>query len=337
MEPLFIGIDAGGTATRSVICTADGAVVARHRAGGANQHSSGGRPADALATVLSEVDGATAAAVVAGVVGAAGAGGAGRGRAQADAGEAWQRAGIGGAVTVVTDLAAAFAAGTPAPAGALLIAGTGAVAAAFEDHRLVRRAGGYGWLASDEGSAVWLGKAAVQAVFRALDGRGPQTVLADRIAPELAPRTVAEGDPGSVPESAPGAAVGRDREARAQALVADVFGAPPAALGRHAPVVGEAAEQGDAVARSIVESAVAELLRALVTVAGAARTVVLGGGLLLGDGPVGAGVRAGVRERFGVEPRLGVDGAAGAAALAIARHTGRPVSAAVHQRLTAGT
>jgi hypothetical protein len=68
-------------------------------------------------------------------------------------------------------------------------------------------------------------------------------------------------------------------------------------------------------------------------VAGAA-PVVLGGGLLLGGGPIAEAVRAGVRERFGDEPVFATDGAAGSAALAIARHTGRPVSDHLHQRLT---
>ena len=62
--------------------------------------------------------------------------------------------------------------------------------------------------------------------------------------------------------------------------------------------------------------------------------MVLAGSVLLSPGPVADGVRAGVRHRWGVAPDLGSDGAAGAAALAIARLRGRAVPAQVHARLT---
>jgi glucosamine kinase len=317
MAPLVIGIDAGGTATRCVLSTLDGVVRARARAGGANQNSSRGRPADALAAVLSAVDSAD---VVGGVVAMAGSAGGGRARAQAAATRAWRQAGLAGAVEVVTDLEAAFAAGTPMPAGVLLIAGTGAVAARFDDHALIRRADGYGWLAGDEGSAVWLGRAAVRAVLRALDGRGPDTALVELLG----------GGHGSAEDRAEDSA-----EDRAQALVAATFAGPPAALGRFAPMVSAAAAGGDAVARAIVAEGAAALLHSLKTVAGPP-PVVLAGGLLLNSGPVADAVLAGVREHFGVPPCFAADGAAGAAALAIARHTGRPVPDEVHRRLTGG-
>jgi glucosamine kinase len=309
MDPLIVGIDAGGTATRCVVSTLDGTVRTRAVAGGANQNSSRDRPADTLTAVLSEVDGP---AVVGGVVAAAGSGGAGRPRAQAAAEEAWRRAGLAGRVEVVTDLVAAFAAGTPSPSGVLLIAGTGAVAARFENHSLVRRADGYGWLAGDEGSAVWLGREAVRAVLRALDGRGPKTALTDLL-------TEADGS----------------AEDRAQALIAATFAMPPAALGGFAPLVSAAALDGDPVAGRIVAAGTELLLHCLHTVGGGA-PVVLTGGLLLNAGPVADAVVAGVRERFGVEPGLATDGAAGAAALAIARHTGRAVTEEVHRRLIGG-
>lgn len=320
MDALLVGVDAGGTATRCLVSTVDGNVLARSDAGGANQNSSAGRPVDALTTALrgalSDLDRST---VVGGIVAAAGSSGAGRARARAAAADAWRAAGLTGPVEVVTDLEAAFAAGTATSAGVLLLAGTGAVAARFEDHRLVRRCDGYGWLAGDEGSAVWVGREALRAVLAALDGRGAATLLTASVTQLLA---------GNCPTD--------DVEAQAQALVAAGFAGPPAALGRLAPLVGAAATAGDPVAAGIVADAVARLLHALETVAGgpAPGAVVLAGGLLLADGPVGDAVRAGVRDRFDAEPRDAADGAAGAAALAIARCTGRSVTDEVHRRLT---
>jgi N-acetylglucosamine kinase-like BadF-type ATPase len=311
--PLVIGVDAGGTTTRCLISTLDGEVRDRRSAGGANQNSSGSNLTDTLRAVLTTTKSTIEGHPVGGVVAVAGsAEPVARARAQAAAEEAWRQAGLAGPVAVMTDLEAAFAAGTPAPDGVLLIAGTGAVAARFAGHALARRADGYGWLAGDEGSAVWLGREAVRAAFRALDGRGPKTVLTDHLA------------------ATPGSA-----EDRAQALIAATIGAPPATLGRFAPIVGAAAAEGDEVARAIVVEGVAQLLHTLWTVGGGP-PVVLGGGLLLNPGPVAGAVRAGVRTRFGVEPHDATDGAAGAAALAIARHTGRPVPDAVHQQLTGG-
>jgi N-acetylglucosamine kinase-like BadF-type ATPase len=307
--PLVIGVDAGATTTRCLVSTLDGEVRDRRGAAGANQNSSGRDLTDTLPAVLSTIEGE----VVGGVVAAAGsAEPAARARAQAAAETAWRQAGLAGPVAGGTDLEAAFAAGTPSPDGVLLIAGTGAVAARFAEHAVIRRADGYGWLAGDEGSAVWLGREAVRAVFRALDGRGPKTILTEHLA-----------------------ATAGSAEDRAQALIAATIGAPPATLGRFAPVVGAAAAEGDEVARAVVVEAVAQLLHTLWTVGGGP-PVVLGGGLLLSPGPVANAVRGGVRTRFGVEPHDARDGAAGAAALAIARHTGHPVPDDVHQRLTGG-
>ena len=51
-EALVVGVDAGGTSTRCVVATVDGAIVARGRAGGANPRSSGGPPSEALTAAL---------------------------------------------------------------------------------------------------------------------------------------------------------------------------------------------------------------------------------------------------------------------------------------------
>jgi glucosamine kinase len=323
---LVVGVDAGATATRCLVASTGGAVLGRGAAGGASQRSSGGRPVDVLATALgaavSDVD---ARWVVAGVVGAAGAGSAGRAAAAAAAAEAWRAVGLPGEVDTVTDLAVAFAAGTPAADGLLLIAGTGAVAAALRDGLIVRRCDGYGWLLGDEGGAVWIGLRGLRAVLSGLDGRAVPTALTGPVTAQLLGDRPPPGDPAE----------------HAQALIAAAYAMPPAELGRLAPLVGAAAGAGDAAARRITDAAAARLLAALATVSRAEprpddAAVVLAGSVLLSAGPVGDAVRAGVRDMFDIEPKPAADGAAGAAALAIARWQGRPVSAAVHARLTSG-
>ncbi|QDQ00567.1 hypothetical protein FOH38_08740 [Lysinibacillus fusiformis] len=69
---------------------------------------------------------------------------------------------------------------TAGQTGALLIAGTGAIAYAF-DGRRIERAGGWGHRAGDEGSGYWLGQEVVRAIFRMEDGRGEPTILKNEV------------------------------------------------------------------------------------------------------------------------------------------------------------
>lgn len=327
MADLVVGVDAGGTATRCVLASADGAVLGRSEAAGANQRSSAGDPSVQLAAALREALGdIDPARVASGVFGVAGAGGAGHAAARGMAESAWRSAGIPGKPTVVTDIAAAFAAGTPARDGAVLIAGTGAVAAAVSGGAIVRRCDGYGWLLGDEGSAVWIGREGVRAALAALDGRGPPTSLVSRVT-----RTLLSQDP-SPDGTLPGHP---STDAVAQALIAMVYERSPAELGLLAPVVARAARAGDEVARDITERAAQRLLGAVDAVrAGVPHdspTVVTGS--VLREGPVAEGVRAGLAERE-IRPVTAGDGALGAAALALRHHHGdEALPDHVYQRL----
>ena len=66
---------------------------------------------------------------------------------------------------------------TAGQAGALLIAGTGAIAYASDGKQKIVRAGGWGHRAGDEGSGYWLGQEVVRAIFKMEDGRGEPTLL----------------------------------------------------------------------------------------------------------------------------------------------------------------
>ena len=94
------------------------------------------------------------------------------------------------------------------------------------------RAGGWGIPFDDHGSGYDLGRKAVAAALEAFDGRGPQTVLMDRICQEL--------DLGKIPEI-----VSRQLE---QQQVAALF-----------PLVMEAAREGDLVARHLCDDAARDL------------------------------------------------------------------------------
>jgi len=291
---LVIGVDAGGTSTRCLVADPDGRPVGVGTAAGLNQRSSGGDPVDRLVEAIGAALGAhDPASVRAGVLGVAGAGAAGLELVQRQTAEAWSRVGLGGAPVVVPDLLTAFAAGTAASSGVVLVAGTGAGAAAVVDRQVVRQADGAGWLVGDIGSAVWLAREALVAVVAGLDGRGPTTTLIDPLLERL---------------------LGRPGPYSAQDVIAKVYAVPPASLGALAPLVTELADGGDEVASDIVRRGVSGLLASLDAVRPAAPgPVVLAGALLTQDGPVLAGVRASLVD----PPRTAEQPTAGAAWLAL--------------------
>lgn len=62
--------------------------------------------------------------------------------------------------------------------GAVIAAGTGAVTLAVGATEVVR-IDGWGYIMGDAGSGYWIGRAALDAVMRAFDGRGPATALTE--------------------------------------------------------------------------------------------------------------------------------------------------------------
>ena len=55
-----------------------------------------------------------------------------------------------------------------------------------------RRAGGWGYLLGDEGGGFWIGRAALSAVVRQFDGRGPVTTLTELVLAEMRLATPSE-------------------------------------------------------------------------------------------------------------------------------------------------
>ncbi|GII65502.1 N-acetylglucosamine kinase [Sphaerisporangium krabiense] len=326
--PLVVGVDGGGTSTRCLAATMDGEIVARGRAGGANPRSArdpGGNLIRALTEALAALPSPLSPAGVAGgVFGLAGSSESGRRQAGELARGAWRAAGLTGLPVVVPDIVVAFAGGTSAPDGGLLLSGTGAVAARMERRAIAHRYDGYGWLLGDKGSGFWIGRRAVQAALARLEGGGPPTVLTDRVLAAL--------------EDTPPGPDGRAAALRAEALIAAVYDHEPARLATLSPVVEAAAREGDPVALAILDEAARRLLATLEAVGplGPGRPIVLAGSLLTGPTLVAERVRAALPGR---DVSYSRDGAAGAAALALrAAWPGDgedPRAEAAHRRLLA--
>jgi N-acetylglucosamine kinase-like BadF-type ATPase len=74
-------------------------------------------------------------------------------------------------IDVVGDMQIALKAAFDAGPGVIVIAGTGSIAYGRGQQGTTLRAGGWGFAIGDEGSAHWIGRAAVSAVLRAADPR----------------------------------------------------------------------------------------------------------------------------------------------------------------------
>jgi len=151
--------------------------------------------------------------------------------------------GLARQVHIVNDAVIALAAATRTGIGVVVIAGTGSIAYGMNAQGNQRRAGGWGHLIGDEGSAYDIGRRALQAVMRAYDGRGPQTALTPAI---LQYWQI------SSPED----------------IISKIYGPllPRPQIAALAQVVVATARQGDPVARSILNDAVHELVTTAITV-----------------------------------------------------------------------
>ena len=79
---------------------------------------------------------------------------------------------IPGEIEVAGDMEIALAAAFGAGPGVVVIAGTGSIAYGRDARGKTARAGGWGFAISDEGSAHWIGRAAISALLREADETG---------------------------------------------------------------------------------------------------------------------------------------------------------------------
>ena len=233
MAHIVIGVDGGGTKTECVVLDQAGRELGRATGGPANQYNVGLQRA--MQSVQEAMAGALAAAKQpAHAVGAVCLSLAGADLPQdvQQLEEAARRIIAAPRILVCNDAEGALVGGIGRALGVVVIAGTGSIAYGINARGTRRRAGGWGHVFGDEGSAYLIGREAVQAVLHARDGRGEATRLADAFCAHL---NVAQMDE----------------------LLTTLFShewsvTEIAAL---APVVAAAARQGDAIARQILTRA----------------------------------------------------------------------------------
>ena len=300
---LVLGIDGGGTTTVGLLANATtGEIIGRGASGPSNIQAVG---VSAGLTALDECVTRTFAAanLPRSTVASACLGLAGVDRQEGlDVIHGWAaRVGLAANVNVSNDAKLLLAAGTPNGWGLAVIAGTGSIAFVRNEAGEIGRCGGWGYTLGDEGSAYSVALTALKAACRAHDRVGPATVLLERFVKKMA----VSGPPDFIPAVYRGA---WDRSAIASL----------------APMVLDAAAEGDAVALKIVTEQSAEIAR---TAAGAVKNhgmpvggipVALAGGVLLHSETYRRSFLEELRQ-LGVEPgpvQLVPDPAVGAVVLA---------------------
>lgn len=294
---LVLGVDGGQSSTRTLLADGEGTLLGACRTGPANHiHEPGGldRQYKALHDGMLGAFGEARIMPCRLDVACVGVTGSGH-RPTAEAALDAHR------LLLLGDMNTAFAGAIPDLIGTVVIAGTGSIAYGRDATGRDHRTGGWGYLAGDEGSGYDLGVRALREVFRAFDGRGPET--------ELTPRMLEHYEVGSLAEL-------RDRIYRPSTTRAYV-----AASADH---VSLAASDGDVVARRLLREAGAKLAELANGVLdhldeSAGRAVALVGGLTSSGNALTNSFRNAVHARHPAAtiaaPRL--DAARGAVVLAL--------------------
>ncbi len=244
-QTFVIGIDGGASGTAAVLADArTGATLGRGEAGPSNIHAVGVPKAlqalDVAVDAAFRAAGITRTKVAAAVLGLAGI----DVNQGLDVIRGWSdEVKLADKLSVANDATLLFAAGTPDGWGLALVAGTGSIAFALDAQGKDSRAGGWGYILGDEGSAYRTGVLGLRAACRAADNVGEPTELLPLLLKELC------------------SAEPRDF---IHAVYSGVW--DKAFIAGLAPLVLNAAASGDAVASAIFEQEARELAK---TAAGA--------------------------------------------------------------------
>jgi N-acetylglucosamine kinase-like BadF-type ATPase len=301
-----LGIDAGGTKTVCFLADEHGHVVSEARGGGANLQASGELEVEkVLHAVMEEAIGERDIQPSAICLGIAGVD---REDDAAAVRSIMRRIGFKARTLVVNDALIALVAGAGEGPGVVIVAGTGSIAYGRDGANRAARAGGWGYILGDEGGGFWIGRAALNAVVREFDGRGPRTLLTEIVLAHMS-----LSNPTQLIHAVYGGGLHRN-------TIAGV-----------AAVVRRAADDGDAVAADIISRAAVELSGAAASVItrlemrGSLFPILLSGGVFRGVPSLVDHVAGRLKE---VAPRsevrrLDAEPAAGAVTLALAAAQGR--------------
>ncbi|MBN2008642.1 hypothetical protein JW960_04760 [candidate division KSB1 bacterium] len=237
MDNFVIGVDGGGTKTEAVLVTQGGNIISRALGGSTNYQAVGG---DKLKReILNMIDkllkGANVPpAKITNIF--LGLAGAGRKSDQETIERLFKDTEFQNSIVVDSDAIIALSGAFANQPGIILIAGTGAICFGRNSGGRVVRSGGWGYLLGDEGSGYYIGREAILAALKDLDGRGDRTSLRKEIEVKFQLRNIDEIIPRVYQQKI-------DRVA-----IADLT-----------PMVFDEAKKGDEVAQMIIKQAGSEL------------------------------------------------------------------------------
>jgi N-acetylglucosamine kinase-like BadF-type ATPase len=139
-------------------------------------------------------------------------------------------------VIVQSDVYASLLSAHAGGEGIVVVSGTGSVAMGINQSGQIIRTGGWGWVMGDEGSACWIGRRGLSAALRAYDQVGPATQLEQIFLEHFNVQEIHDIK---------------------RIYMASDFGAR--GFGSLAPIVAQAANNGDETAKQIITDAAHEL------------------------------------------------------------------------------
>ncbi|HEX5412549.1 MAG TPA: BadF/BadG/BcrA/BcrD ATPase family protein [Terriglobia bacterium] len=184
---LFLGVDGGQTATRTVVGNEHGVIVAQSSGGPSDHTEEPGGPERLERVVVTTIREALASIHISNPIehpfAAACFGMTGETEIKTRILKLIVRT---ERLKVVHDSVNALAGATAGEPGIIVIAGTGSVARGINARGAEARVGGWGHQFGDEGSAYWIGRAAVRATLAEYDRTGLKTILTPLLFERLA-------------------------------------------------------------------------------------------------------------------------------------------------------
>lgn len=232
-----LGIDGGGTKTEAIITDDKGNLLGRGIAGASNYQTVG--LDNALAALAEAIDNAIVASGLKTPVfkvACLGLAGVGRETDRALLMPKISKLIPAQKIILQHDAAIALAGATACQPGVVVLAGTGSMAFGMNSLGEQSRAGGWGNILGDEGSAYYISRKALIAACRAYDGRGPKTALVESFIENLELQDFTD-------------------------IVKKIYAreSSPQIIASYAPLVIEVAKAGDKVAMDILRDAAEEL------------------------------------------------------------------------------
>ena len=239
MTQYVIGVDGGGTKTEFVLLDFSGNIIGRERGESTNYQVVGGEKLkqeliDCFSRLLNSTN-VSSNKIEQIFLGLAGAG---RESDRKEIVALFRDTDFSEKITVDSDAMVALAGAFGTRPGIIIISGTGAICFGKNSEGRVVRAGGWGYLLGDEGSGYFIGREAIIAALKDLDGRGEKTKLRKKLEEHFELSSIDQ----IIPQ------VYQNRIDRV-------------AIANLAPIVFEQTNQGDTIAEEIIRNTGKELGR----------------------------------------------------------------------------